>query len=279
MVDWPDNAVILVYFLSFQNLWWSVVNLLPIRPLDGGNVTAEVFGIDRARRISIVAAIAGAIWAFFSDQGYAAFFALFLAFNNWQEIRAAQAGRRRRRLPRRRAGSRSAVEPADAARATSPSVPPIAPTARRCRGAQTRPAPRSRRGRPCGTATAPPPSGWSAAWARSADPFLRAAAALSIGDAGPSSSSRTPTSPCPRAAEPRRHRGAGPLRRRHRRRPTPGQPGRRQAAGTAPAPCRPTSTTPTASRRPPRWARSSTSQPPEPRPDRVRGRLQLGAGR
>ena len=94
--DWmreqPVNLIYLVFFLAFQNLWWSVANLLPIRPLDGGNVTAELFGIDQARRISIGAAIAGAIWAFTHDQGYAAFFALFLAFNNWQEIRAAKSG-------------------------------------------------------------------------------------------------------------------------------------------------------------------------------------------
>lgn len=84
--------VILVFFLEFQNLWWSVANLLPIRPLDGGNVTAELFGLPSARRISIGVAIAAAIFAFANDQGYAAFFALFLAFNNWQEIRAEQAG-------------------------------------------------------------------------------------------------------------------------------------------------------------------------------------------
>lgn len=81
-----------VDFLAFQNLWWSVANLLPIRPLDGGNVTAELWGVHNARRISIVAAVGGAIWAFSHDQSYAAFFALFLAFNNWQEIRAEQAG-------------------------------------------------------------------------------------------------------------------------------------------------------------------------------------------
>jgi Zn-dependent protease len=90
--DQPISLAWLVFFLAFQNLWWSVANLLPIRPLDGGNVTAEVFGIDRARRISIGAALAGAVWAFTHDQGYAGFFALFLAFNNWQEIRASQQG-------------------------------------------------------------------------------------------------------------------------------------------------------------------------------------------
>ncbi|MFZ6002324.1 MAG: hypothetical protein ACOYXM_00175 [Actinomycetota bacterium] len=90
--DQPINLVWLIYFLQFQNLWWSIANLLPIRPLDGGNVIAELFGLPAARRISIGAAILGAIWAFANDQGYAGFFALFIAFNNWQEIRAEQVG-------------------------------------------------------------------------------------------------------------------------------------------------------------------------------------------
>jgi Zn-dependent protease len=92
VLSWPRNVLVFVYFLSFQNLWWSIFNLFPIRPLDGGNVTAELVGVDRARRLSIVVAVAVAVWAFFNDQGYAAFFALFLAFNNWQEVRAAQSG-------------------------------------------------------------------------------------------------------------------------------------------------------------------------------------------
>lgn len=81
-----------VYFLAFQNLWWSVINLLPIRPMDGGNVTAELFGIDLARRLSIGTAIGGSILLFINGQGYGGFFALFLAFNNFQEIRAARVG-------------------------------------------------------------------------------------------------------------------------------------------------------------------------------------------
>lgn len=92
IVRQPDALIWLIYFLAFQNLWWSVANLLPIRPLDGGNVTAELFGLTTARRVSIGAAVVGALWAFTHNQGYAAFFALFLAFNNWQEMRAEQAG-------------------------------------------------------------------------------------------------------------------------------------------------------------------------------------------
>jgi stage IV sporulation protein FB len=90
--DLPELALWALIFLEFQNLWWSIANLLPIRPLDGGNVTTELFGIDTARRVSIGVAIAAAIFAFLNDQGYAGFFALFLAFMNFQEIRAAQAG-------------------------------------------------------------------------------------------------------------------------------------------------------------------------------------------
>jgi Zn-dependent protease len=91
-LDVPRLAFYGIQFLAFQNLWWSIANLLPIRPLDGGNVTTELFGIDTARRVSIGVAIAGAIFAFLNDQGYAGFFALFLAFMNFQEIRAAQVG-------------------------------------------------------------------------------------------------------------------------------------------------------------------------------------------
>jgi hypothetical protein len=79
-------------FLEFQNLWWSLVNLLPVRPLDGGNVATEIFGIDRARRLSIGFAIAAAIYAFFVGQGYGGFFFLYIAFMNFQEMRAAQTG-------------------------------------------------------------------------------------------------------------------------------------------------------------------------------------------
>lgn len=92
IVRQDETVIAFVYFLSFQNLWWSVANLLPIRPLDGGHVATELFGLPMARRISIGAAIFGAVWAFGNGQSYAGFFALFLAFNNFQEIRAEQRG-------------------------------------------------------------------------------------------------------------------------------------------------------------------------------------------
>ncbi len=77
-----------VVFTAFANLWWSVANLLPIRPLDGGNVATELFGVRLSRRLSLVVAAAAGVWALTHDQQYAGFFALFLAFQSYQEITA-----------------------------------------------------------------------------------------------------------------------------------------------------------------------------------------------
>lgn len=87
---WP-----VIYFAVYVNIWWSIANLLPIRPLDGGNVMTELIGIQKARILSIVVGGAAAIWAYFySDEGlrYAALFAAFLAFINFSEYRRASQG-------------------------------------------------------------------------------------------------------------------------------------------------------------------------------------------
>jgi Zn-dependent protease len=82
-----------VFFTAFANLWWSVANLLPIRPLDGGNVVTELFGAPLARRISVVVAIVGGLWALKIGQQFAGILALFLAFSSYQEITAERAAR------------------------------------------------------------------------------------------------------------------------------------------------------------------------------------------
>ena len=82
---WVQNAVL---FAAYVNLWWSIANLLPIRPLDGGNVATAIFGLHNARRISLVVAAGAGIWALRNDQQYAGIFALFLAFGAYQEIAA-----------------------------------------------------------------------------------------------------------------------------------------------------------------------------------------------
>jgi stage IV sporulation protein FB len=89
---WVQNGVL---FVAFANLWWSVANLLPIRPLDGGNVVVELFGTTVSRRVSLVVAAAAGIFAFTRGERYAGFFALFLAFQSYQEIAAEGAAPQR----------------------------------------------------------------------------------------------------------------------------------------------------------------------------------------
>lgn len=87
---WP-----ILYFAVYVNIWWSIANLLPIRPLDGGNVMTELIGIQKARILSIVVGGAAAVWAYlYADEGlrYAALFAAFLAFINLSEYRRASQG-------------------------------------------------------------------------------------------------------------------------------------------------------------------------------------------
>ncbi|MFP5322843.1 MAG: metalloprotease [Acidimicrobiia bacterium] len=86
---WP-----IVFFAAYVNIWWSIANLLPIRPLDGGNVLTELVGLQRARLVSVVVAAAAGVWAYTHADGlrYAAFFAGFLAFINLSEYRRERQG-------------------------------------------------------------------------------------------------------------------------------------------------------------------------------------------
>jgi len=75
--------------LAWVSLGWGIINLLPILPLDGGNITITVLrrmnGIDAdriARLLSVGAALGLAIWAYHSLGFLAALWALFFAVWN-----------------------------------------------------------------------------------------------------------------------------------------------------------------------------------------------------
>ena len=78
--------------LSFINLVWTLFNLLPVLPLDGGLILLGVLGYGRvglARIIGTVCAGGCAVWAYSVGQTYTAFFFGYLALQNIQ----AGAGR------------------------------------------------------------------------------------------------------------------------------------------------------------------------------------------
>lgn len=74
-----------VYYIGFVNFWWSLANLLPLLPLDGGNIAKSLFGLKNARITSIVTGAIVALWLFVIGYGYAGFFIAMLALMNLGE--------------------------------------------------------------------------------------------------------------------------------------------------------------------------------------------------
>jgi stage IV sporulation protein FB len=93
-------ARIAVIYLVEVNLYWGLLNLLPMLPLDGGNVMAHALGaamgergITIAHYISIVVAIAAGLLAFIYGYGlWGMAMAALFAFQNIKAIRPAQNG-------------------------------------------------------------------------------------------------------------------------------------------------------------------------------------------
>ncbi|QDT38113.1 site-2 protease family protein [Stratiformator vulcanicus] len=91
--EFLSPAWLLIYDLEYVNLYWALVNLLPVLPLDGGRVAETLLvrfrhrdGADLAIKIGIVVGGAAALWFFMNDYRYAGFLFVFLAFNNYQSL-------------------------------------------------------------------------------------------------------------------------------------------------------------------------------------------------
>lgn len=76
---------LVVYEIGYINFWWSVANLLPLLPLDGGQVTRTIWGLRTARFAALVSGAIAAIWLFISGQSFAAIFIAMLALMNLAE--------------------------------------------------------------------------------------------------------------------------------------------------------------------------------------------------
>lgn len=89
--------VFLPYF-AFANWWWGIFNLIPVKPLDGGNATRDFFRMFLTERnafvvatwIAIVVGGAVAIYGAFKSQFFLAVYIgwfTYLAFQQWQYFR------------------------------------------------------------------------------------------------------------------------------------------------------------------------------------------------
>jgi stage IV sporulation protein FB len=88
--DQGFNWYLVLYYVQFVGLWWSLFNLLPIRPLDGGHVAEELLGFETACKVSIGA---GAVAAFVAFREFGFFGLMFfglLAFLNFRDLREGQ---------------------------------------------------------------------------------------------------------------------------------------------------------------------------------------------
>lgn len=96
-----DKLRFLFNQLLFVNIFWGLVNLLPIYPLDGGQIARSAFELsdtpDSLRKsliLSMVAAIAMAIYGLRSSSMFYVFIFGYLAYQNYQELQSQGYGRR-----------------------------------------------------------------------------------------------------------------------------------------------------------------------------------------
>lgn len=83
-----------LFNLLVVNIFWSILNLLPILPLDGGSVMRSLVHIIKGRaderlprQISVAVAAAGGVAAFATGNTFAAIFAAYLGVMNYQALR------------------------------------------------------------------------------------------------------------------------------------------------------------------------------------------------
>lgn len=89
----------LVSFLLFVNIFWGIINLLPVYPLDGGQIARHVFGYlnprDGLRQALWLSVLAGGMLAAMGLMSGDLFFAIFfgyLAFNSYQALQGSGGG-------------------------------------------------------------------------------------------------------------------------------------------------------------------------------------------
>ncbi|MEY2432196.1 MAG: stage sporulation protein [Acidimicrobiaceae bacterium] len=86
------DLYVILHDIMWVNIGWSVVNLLPILPLDGGNIAASIFGRPVARVMSMVVAVSAATYFFQQQNQFAGFFLMLFAVMNFGSYQQEKAG-------------------------------------------------------------------------------------------------------------------------------------------------------------------------------------------
>ena len=101
-VGTPRNpfACAFVRFMVTSSIWWAMINLLPIYPLDGGHIAQHLIGIYRrtsglmeAHAVSAAVGIVLAFWCFTHGMELNALFIASMVMNNIQTIQSGYGPR------------------------------------------------------------------------------------------------------------------------------------------------------------------------------------------
>ena len=92
LIETPGVAS-LIWAGVMINLFWNLINLVPIYPLDGGQVSRELFlrfdlrnGLQNSLLLSIAAGIGMAVWGFSNGDRFIAFFFAYMAWQSYQSL-------------------------------------------------------------------------------------------------------------------------------------------------------------------------------------------------
>jgi len=96
-IDLSSNSIFagMIQVGVFINIFWTVLNLMPVLPLDGGQVLRDALGPQRAKLTCTIGAIGGAVVALLAlmyEWIFAAVFFGFLAYQNWKGAANLQGG-------------------------------------------------------------------------------------------------------------------------------------------------------------------------------------------
>ena len=92
----------LLYDLLFINIFWGLINLFPVYPLDGGQVAKEILiehdprsGVRKSLTLSIGSAAFLAVFALLNESVYMAFLFGYLAYASYTTLQSysGQSGR------------------------------------------------------------------------------------------------------------------------------------------------------------------------------------------
>jgi Zn-dependent protease len=107
-MGWEHDAGRLVYSIWWINLGLLIFNMLPIYPLDGGQILRSllwfVMGRGRSLMVATILGLVGVVgfivFAFWAQSPWFAILAVFILLNSWSGLKQAQALLRLGKLPR-----------------------------------------------------------------------------------------------------------------------------------------------------------------------------------